>query len=59
MCSSDLFLGSGYSLVNADRTLSRDTTSECGTASSEEASGGGGKNGGGKGGGGKGGKPRA
>ena len=49
------FLGSGYSLVNADRTLSRDTTSECGTATSEEASGGGGK----KGGGGKGGKPRA
>ncbi len=26
------FLGSGYYLVNADRTLARDTTSSCGTA---------------------------
>ncbi len=54
---------SGLSLVNADRTLSRDTTSTCGTASdSPLASSGGGKGGGGKGGGGKGGKggkPRA
>jgi hypothetical protein len=49
------FLGSGYSLVNADRTLARDTTSSCGTATTESSSGGGG----GKGGGGKGGKPRS
>lgn len=51
------YLGSGYSLVNADRTLSRDTTSSCGTAADEGS--GGGNGGGGKGGGGKGGKPRA
>jgi hypothetical protein len=54
------FLGAGYSLVNADGTLSRDTDSPCGTAETEQASGGNG--GGGKGGGkgnGKGGKPKA
>ena len=46
---------SGLSLVNADRTLSRDTTSTCGTASDSPLAGSGGGNGGGKGGGGKGG----
>jgi hypothetical protein len=51
------FLGSGYSLVNADRTLARDTTSPCGTAEPTAISSGGG-NGGGKGNG-KGGKPKA
>lgn len=55
------YLGSGYSLVNADRTLSRDTTSSCGDASGDGASSGGGNGKGGKdkGGNGKGGKPRA
>lgn len=53
------YLGAGYSLVNADYSLSRDTTSSCGDATSDGGSGGkGGGNGGGKGGG-KGGKPRA
>jgi hypothetical protein len=52
------FLGSGYSLVNADRTLARDTTSACGTSSGGGTStGGGGKGNGGNGG--KGGKPKA
>jgi len=46
------FLGAGYSLVNADRTLSRDTTTSCGSTSGGDGGGGGG-NSGGKGGGGK------
>jgi hypothetical protein len=46
------FLGSGYSLVNADYTLARDTTSSCGTPDSgDDGGGGGGGNGGGNGGG--------
>jgi hypothetical protein len=45
------FLGSSYSLVNQDGTLSRDTTTTCAAA----GGGGGGKGSGGKGGGGKGG----
>lgn len=49
------FLGTGYSLVNQDYTLARDTTSSCGTADGGD----GGGDGGGKGGGGKGGKPKA
>ena len=48
---------SGLSLVNADRTLARDTTSPCGTATG--ATSGGAKKGGGKGGGKKGAKPKA
>ena len=44
------FLGSGYSLVNQDYTLARDTTSPCGTADDGDEGGGGGKGGGGKGG---------
>jgi hypothetical protein len=47
----------GLSLVNADGTLARDTTSPCGTATGTAS--GGGKKGGGKGGGNKGGKPKA
>ena len=50
------FLGAGYSLVNADRTLARDTDSPCGTAGAQ--AGGDGKTSGGKGNG-KGGKPKA
>ena len=52
------FLGSGYSLVNADRTLARDTDSPCGTAASSPLATSGGGKGGGKGNG-KGGKPKA
>lgn len=33
------FLGSGYSLVNADRTLSRDTTNDCQTAAPRKGGG--------------------
>ena len=50
------FLGAGYYLVNADRTLARDTTSPCGTATGGTGGGKGNGKGGGKG---KGGKSRA
>ena len=49
------YLGGGYSLVNADYSLSNDTTTSCGTTTDGGGGGGGGGQGGGKGGGGKGG----
>lgn len=49
------FLGAGWSQVNADGSLSRETTTACGGSVLGEATEGGGKGGGGKGGGGKGG----